>query len=335
MRPRHRDRHPRAAPRRDRAALAALAAALIAALAAACSGAPSCDPPERVAWLPRVVRESSGVDGSHRTPGVLWTHDDSGGRAEIYAVDASGALRGTVAVTGATNHDWEDLATAPCADGSHCLYIGDIGNNQHDRDSLVVYRVPEPAPEDRATAKADNLPARWPDRQPRDAEALFVLPGPRVYVVTKGVHAPVAVFRYPFPLVPDSTVTLEEVQRLTDGPVTLPDQVTGAVAGPGGRWVVLRTYTALRFYHLRDGRLVPFRVRLRGDGAAAEPDSGSGFDDDSADAAAGDSLDLPLGDLAGTQGEGVGLGADGELWLTSEQGLDTVAPLARIRCRLP
>ena len=74
---------------------------------------------------------------------------------------------------------------------------------------------------------------RLPDG-PRDIEALLVLPGERVLVVTKGRNDPVTVYRYPGALRPD-TVTLEEVQRLSDGPRILPRQVTGGAVSRRGR----------------------------------------------------------------------------------------------------
>lgn len=277
-------------------------------IAAACGPAvPRCGTPFRVGALPNVVRESSGVDASRRRSGALWTHNDSGSRPELYAVDTAGHALGRVRVRGATSLDWEDVATAPCSPaGGSCLYIGDIGNNHRNRDTATVYRLPEPEPEDSVTALAEHLPVRYPDGS-WDAEALFVLPGPQIYIVTKGVRHPVTVYRYPPPLRPGRRVTLQEVQRLTADAVALPDQVTAAVATPDGRWVAMRTYTTLRFYQVRGERLQ----------------------------AVGDSMGVDLSALAEPQGEGLGYAGNGVFYLTSEQGLDTVAALSRIRCRLP
>ncbi len=239
---------------------------------------------------------------------MLWTHNDSGGRPELYAVDTAGAELGSVRIRGASALDWEDVAVAPCSsEGGSCLYVGDIGNNHRNRDGATVYRVVEPAAGDTVTAAAEALPIRYPDGS-WDAEALFVLPGPALYVITKGVRHAVTVYRYPAPFRPGQSVTLQQVQRLTSGPVTLPDQITAAVATPDGRWVALRTYTAMRFYRVRAGRL---------------------------EAVGRDSAGVDLSPLGEPQGEGLGYGGGGAFYLTSEQGLDTIAPLSRIRCHLP
>jgi len=42
------------------------------------------------------VRESSGVAASRAHAGVLWTHNDSGDDAYVYATDLAGADRGFV-----------------------------------------------------------------------------------------------------------------------------------------------------------------------------------------------------------------------------------------------
>src|SRR5512134_250324 len=77
----------------------------------------------RVANLP----EASGVAASRRTPGVLWSHNDSG-EPGLVAVATDGTTRGRVYVAGASAGDWEDIEVGPCPQGS-CVYIGDIGDN--------------------------------------------------------------------------------------------------------------------------------------------------------------------------------------------------------------
>src|SRR5438309_1605081 len=57
------------------------------------------------------LTEASGVAASRNNPGVLWTHNDSGHPAQIYALDTQGRLLGTYAVPG--NTDNEDIAIGP------------------------------------------------------------------------------------------------------------------------------------------------------------------------------------------------------------------------------
>jgi hypothetical protein len=51
---------------------------------------------------PRLI-ESSGAAPSHSFPGVIWTHNDSGDDARLYATDSAGDDLGSVLVAGALN----------------------------------------------------------------------------------------------------------------------------------------------------------------------------------------------------------------------------------------
>lgn len=213
-----------------------------------------------------MIHESSGVVASPGHEGVFWTHNDSGGDPELFAVDAEGALLGRVHVAGARNRDWEDLATGPCGD-AHCLYIGDVGDNREVRTDPAIYRVREPAPGDSVTVPADRFPVRFPDG-PRDVEAIYLLPGERLFLVTKGRNHAVEVYRVPSPLDrPGEPLRVELIQTLTRFSPALPRHVTGGASTPDGRLVALRTYETLSLYLPgEDGQLEEVRgsrVNLR------------------------------------------------------------------------
>src|SRR5687767_2251902 len=85
-----------------------------------------CTSAGRLSSLP-ALPEASGVALSRRSPGLLWSHNDSG-EPMVFAVDTAGVAKGRVRVAGARVTDWEDISVGPCAQGS-CLYIADIGDN--------------------------------------------------------------------------------------------------------------------------------------------------------------------------------------------------------------
>src|SRR6267142_6134039 len=59
-------------------------------------------PPSRVGFLEnRAIDESSGIVASRTSPGMYWTHNDSGDGPFIYAFDDRGHSRGVWRVTGA------------------------------------------------------------------------------------------------------------------------------------------------------------------------------------------------------------------------------------------
>ena len=127
------------------------------------------------------IPETSGLAVSRRSPGLLWSHNDSGNAAVLFALDSGGALRGRVRVPMSTR-DWEDISAARCPQGD-CLYIADIGDNGRDRRQIRIYRVPEPAPGDAETAPPEVFTATYVDG-PHNAEALFVVDAD-LFIVTK------------------------------------------------------------------------------------------------------------------------------------------------------
>ena len=121
-------------------------------------GAPRCQdsgPLARIAELP----EASGVAVSRRSPGRLWSHNDSG-EAVLVALDTRGAVTGRVRLSGVKLEDWEAVAVGSCPAGS-CIYIGDIGDNQAARKRITIHRVSEPLTEDAVVVK-DTFHGTYP-----------------------------------------------------------------------------------------------------------------------------------------------------------------------------
>ena len=209
------------------------------------------------------LREASGLAASRSTPGLLWTHNDSG-KPEIFAVDTKGKVTGRVSVTGANVVDWEAIASGPCGSGN-CLYIADIGDNSAERNDVTIYRVPEPA-KDAGTARADGVfRASYPDGA-HDAEAMLVAPDGALYIVTKGETGPIALYRFPRELKPGTAMRLERVgSPLSKGKSEQSAHITDGAISPDGDSVVLRTRNALMFYRAADFLKGDFREARRAD----------------------------------------------------------------------
>lgn len=270
----------------------------------------SCRIASGISRLPELP-EASGVAASRRTPGMLWSHNDSGDPF-VFLLTATGAVKSRIRVTGAQVWDWEDIAVGPCPKGT-CLYIADIGDNDRTRRTVTLYRTPEPAPGDTETASVEVLRATYPDG-PHDAEALIVLPGGELFIVTKGNSDPAALYRFTSGFRDGATVALERVTALVpskpngkESSAARNIRITDADASPDGRWIVLRTPHALMFYEAREFVSGQVREVYRFDVAPArEP-----------------------------QGEGVALSADNDVWLVGEGG-GKLQPgtLLRLSCSL-
>lgn len=215
----------------------------------------SCTAPARIADLPARLDEASGLALSRRDANMIWAHNDSEGTAMLYAIDRGGRLLAEIALPDVrAQFDWEDIAAGPCPAGD-CLYIGDIGDNRHDRDDRAILRIAEPESNATSARSMERFPIRYPDG-PEDAEALFVMPDTGIYIITKGRSRPITLYRYPLPLRGGEQVLLERVQSLSDGIVQLPDLVTGADAARDGSRIAVRTYRHVRFYRFDGDTLV-------------------------------------------------------------------------------
>jgi hypothetical protein len=111
-----------------------------------------------LADVPTGLEETSGIEVNN--PNRVWSHNDSGGEAELYGFDASGTPFATIRIAGATNRDWEDLAQ----DSLGNFYIGDCGNNAHNRLDLKIYKIPNPDSLSADSAVAEAIYFNYPDQ---------------------------------------------------------------------------------------------------------------------------------------------------------------------------
>ena len=120
------------------------------------------------------LNEISAIAASRQFPERFWVAADSGSTATIWMIDAAGTVHRSVAVDGARNRDWEDMALAE-VDGIPTLVIADIGDNLGDRDHATLYLLPEPDKDQAAATVVRQINFRYPDG-PRDAEAVTIDP---------------------------------------------------------------------------------------------------------------------------------------------------------------
>jgi hypothetical protein len=195
--------------------------------------------------------ELSGLVVSPARRDVLWSVNDSGNPASLLAVTTSGRTVAEVAVTGAQNVDWEDIA----AGSRGTLLVGDIGDNLGERPSIVVYRVPEMLGGG-SVAPAARYELRYPDGG-HDAEALlFDRASGTIVIVTKSFAGAARVYVARRPSSRRVT-TLRRAGRLDLGAVTAGD------VSADGRTIVLRTYDSAYAWRRRAGESVAAALRRK------------------------------------------------------------------------
>ena len=258
----------------------------------------------------RDLVENSGAAMSLTQPGVWFTINDSGNDPVLYAMDTSGAARGSWSIVGIENRDWESIALGSCAgarmldEATYCVYIGEVGDNDAEHSTVSIHRVQEPQAQDRRfSSELEPVTLTFVyEGGARDVEAMYVGPDATIFVISKrkledagGRLRPALVFALP----PDawqhgdSVVTAALVDSLPIVPGTaLGRQITAADPGPGFRTVGVRTYTQL-YVFLADSTTGRIRTNV-----APTVCNVAGLDE--------------------RQGEGLGWFAEGQWMLTSE-----------------
>ncbi len=298
----------------------ALALALLAAgcrgagppagVAVRTSGCPRCGGIARVGALPKgELDECSGVVASAMHADALYLHNDSGDAPRFFAIGLDGAPRGELGVAGATAIDWEDVARGPCgAGGGSCLFFGDIGDNDRERDRYALYEVREPdalggAPR---ALSAEAISLAYPDGS-HNAETLLVHPVTGAFTVVTKVKKK-----------KDSARIYELLTRPAAGrPATLAGagsikapvgkpQFTGGDVHPDGAGVLLRTYSHVFFSPMAPDETV-------------------------AQALAGPPCEMPAADE--DQGEAIAWVPGGWDYVTIGEGDE--APIHRVSCQAP
>ncbi len=252
------------------------------------------------------INEISGLAASRQYTDVLYTHVDSGGVPTVYAFNLAGEPLGQFNLQGVQNVDWEDIAVALGPDGTHTIYVADIGDNAARlggvaRESIRVLRFEEPPiNKDGAfgvldIANVTVIEVQYPGT-PHDAESLWVDPVTNaLLLLTKENDGTSTLYQAANPAIVEGMITLEAITEIQLPSVDSGGQVVAADIAPLGDVVVARTYQHIWAWPVL-GSLV--------DSFAMPP------------------IEWPS--ASETKSEGITFTADGSAWLTAGEGTQVV-----------
>lgn len=194
------------------------------------------------------LSELSGIVASRLDPDAYWVHEDSGNSPVLTAIDMWGATLGTWDIP-ESMPDFEDLeATVDPETGVSMLFLGDIGNNGHDRGEVSVWVAEEPDPRSDGTLDPFRMGLDYPNWESLDSETLLVDPLTMdVYIVTKEYEGPSKLFVKRAPHEEGSFV----LEDLGEMPVEI-TATAGDVSFDGTR-IVVRDYSPTAYVWMRDG----------------------------------------------------------------------------------
>ena len=229
------------------------------------------------------IAEASGLAASRRRDDLLWTHNDSGAKARLYALGLAGESLGRARIRKVDNKDWEDIASFVLDDTPYLL-VADTGDNDAKRDTVKLYVVEEPDLDEDNKPELETaweIELRYP-AGPRDVEAVAVdSENERVLLLTKRT-IPAELYAVPLRPAADEVVTAEFLGRLDTLPqpsrsdiVFAPKtddwfwQPTGMDIASDGSAIAIVTYHPAVYLYLRDGDWLstlqkpPLRLTLR------------------------------------------------------------------------
>ena len=197
------------------------------------------------------LAEASGLVASRLVPERLWTHNDSGDSARLFALDVQGELEAIIHLDIDYPTDWEDIASFRDEQGTPFLLIADTGDNALSRADVSFVVVPEPLDLDQeGKYPAQVMSLTYPDG-PHNAEALFVdeISG-RAYVLTKDSPAQL----YSFSLTqPEAVLHNDGVIEAEWAKTLMP---RGAAMRAEYPWIVLRGAEQTLVFVVKPGQSV-------------------------------------------------------------------------------
>ncbi len=230
------------------------------------------------------LNEISGLVASAMHPGVFWAIADSGGNAELFALNSLGEVINTFQIPQADNRDYEDIAIGQLTnDGPVYIFIADVGNNSGSNDILQIYAVEEPLNIDtisRDLPLANVFHFEYPDRN-YDCETLMFDPiSTNFYIMIKADPANNIPENKLFMLEAPHTNSLRTVVEV-DSPTFPPDNLVnrGATAGDismTGREILVKTYDHVYYWTrtpnqsveeamLAQPQVLPYNIEAQGE----------------------------------------------------------------------
>lgn len=178
---------------------------------------------ERIGTLPSNIKENSGIEID--SSGDMYIHSDGGNPAKIYVLDSLLNLKDTINIASSQNIDWEGITFF-----DKKLLIGDVGNNQLQRNTLQIWNTDNNA-----------LNFQYPNNQRFDAEALTVIDD-QIVIFTKSYENGSKAFGI------DSIGNTRELDNYN---FSLP--ITAADVSPEGHLLALLSYGKIFIFDLKKG----------------------------------------------------------------------------------
>ena len=183
------------------------------------------------------LTESSGLAASHVRDSFWWTHNDSGGKARLFAFKPDGTPSGRCQLNGVDAVDWEDMASFTDEQQAR-LVVADCGDNFAKRESIQLYLFNEPDP--KFSTKLEDfqqLEVTYVDG-PHNCEAIAVdVAARKIILITKENLLAAGVYLLDLPRATDASRQKVVAKRITSLAIPMISAVDRN-ASNGDLWVI-------------------------------------------------------------------------------------------------
>ena len=216
-----------------------------------------------------VTRRSAIARSRGSAHKLIWSHNDSGHAAEVFGFEVNGQVK-TIIELPVEAIDIEDIAAKACPWSStqQCLWLADVGDNKHKRQSVSLHVVPLPNTDWLASkhilrlkvdrSQISSYRFTYPNGQKPNVEALAVAPhGRQVWLFEKSDAKQVKFWSLTIPTSSlGASENLTSIQEYKFDVSYWPSQIdsprqrriTGADIDQSGRRLILRTYQDVWLY---------------------------------------------------------------------------------------
>ncbi|WP_143959852.1 hypothetical protein [Litoribacter populi] len=229
----------------------------------------------------KMLAEASGLVVSRIHPGLIYSHNDRGGRPDVHMLDSMGQHKGVIRLEGVKNRDWEDIAIGPGPEkDKNYIYVGEIGDNLAEYKELQVHRFPEPEViQEKLSVKPETFTFTYPDGA-KDSETMMVDPwNGDLYLLSKRDSSN-ALYRAPYEKLGPEPFVLEKVMEL---PITMS---TGGDISADGKQILIKNYWVVYYWVREEGETLqealsrkatqlPYKPEPQGEAIGFSPDGSS------------------------------------------------------------
>lgn len=185
------------------------------------------------------IAESSGLAYSAKYPDLAYTINDSKNRMVVYAIQVS-----TGQVVGRTDLDSMGLKDTESiyVDPRGRIWLGDLGDNDQDRDDVSIVSFDEPGPTSAAPQGLQRYPVRY-DRGARNVEGMLVYPSTnQIFLINKTERGNATLFSLPSQLSTTERNVAKDLRR------PMPEAVSDAVFTADGRSALVESASGVTVY---------------------------------------------------------------------------------------